>query len=100
MRSACSRWQTGGRRRRAVTKRRYKISVSAEVSGNSLQISLYRSDALLLALSLSILIVLWVVAGWRIVLVATAASAGGAALIDEVQRWSAASSDTNSEAAR
>ncbi|MDP9233973.1 MAG: hypothetical protein M3P01_05415 [Actinomycetota bacterium] len=54
----------------------------------------------MLALSLSILIVLWVVAGWRIVLVATAASAGGAALIDEVQRWSAASSDTNSEAAR
>jgi hypothetical protein len=63
------------------------MSVSAEVSGNSLQVKLSRSDALLLALSVAVLIALWLGAGWKIALAVAGASAFGALVIDEVQRF-------------
>jgi uncharacterized membrane protein len=62
------------------------VSVSAEVSENSIQIRLLRRDVLLFGLSLVILIVLWVVAGWRVALLVMGLGAFGTAFIDEVQR--------------
>lgn len=62
------------------------MSLSTELSDNSLHVRLSLSDAILGALSVLILIGLWLAAGWKVALAIAAASAFGAALVDEVQR--------------
>ena len=62
------------------------MSVSTEVSNNSLDINLSRRDALLIALSLVLLVFLWIAGGWRVALGVAGAGAFGTVLIDEVQR--------------
>lgn len=58
----------------------------AEVTGNSIEIWMYRSDLALLAASAVMLVVLFAFAGWRVALTALALSLASAGVLASAQR--------------
>ena len=60
--------------------------MKAEVSGNAIEVTFSPSEALLLGLSVLLVVVLTVVAGWQVAFVALGLSLLGAGAVDLVQQ--------------
>jgi hypothetical protein len=60
--------------------------MKAEVSGNAIELSLSRGDAISLAISMVFVIALLVLAGWPTAFVALGVSLLGAGMVEVVQR--------------
>ena len=58
----------------------------AEVVGNAIEVTLSRSDAILLAMSAALALLLAFAAGWPVAVVAAGLSLLGAVAVDSVQR--------------
>ena len=60
--------------------------MKAEVTGNAIEVSVSAGEAVLLGISILLVVVLTVLAGWQVAFVALALSLLGAGAVDAVQQ--------------